>query len=104
MAQRLCFNERAQIEAMASAGHGTAEIAHRFGRHCSTIWWELRRNSGAGAYRARAVHAAAGGQAARPKAAKLAVDAHLARAVSQRLDQRWLPHAISADLRTPSSR
>ena len=42
--------------------------------------------------------------AARPKVPKLSRNAELATAVQQRLDQRWWPHAISADLRVQGLR
>ena len=42
---------------------------------------------------------AAGARARRPRAPKLARDRVLAAAVAERLEQRWSPHAISADLR-----
>ena len=43
MAQRLSFDERARVEAMAAAGVGVEETARRLGRHRSTVYRELRR-------------------------------------------------------------
>ena len=85
---------------MAKAGLGAFEIAGLVGRHRSTVLRELARNGGSEAYRAEAAHKAAGERARRPRVAKLACDAELASAVAERLDQRWSPHAISADLRS----
>ena len=53
MARRLCFEERARIEAMAQAGLGAAQIAQRLGRHRATVYRELGRNGGPGGYDAR---------------------------------------------------
>ena len=100
MARGLCLDERARIEAMSQAGLGAVEIAGLVGRHRSTVLRELARNGGSEAYRAEAAHKAAGERARRPRVAKLARDAELASAVAERLDQRWSPHAISADLRS----
>ena len=98
MARRLCFEERVRIEEMAQAGYSAAESARRLGRHPATVQRELGR-WGPGAYCAEAAQAAADARAERPKAPKLVADAVLAGAVQRRLDQRWSPHAISADLR-----
>ena len=98
MARRLCLYERARIEAMAKAGFGAGEIAQRLGRHRSTLQRELARGGGPQGYRAEAAHKAAGERAGRPRVPKLARDFELASAVAERLDQRWSPHAISADL------
>ena len=87
MAQRLCFKERVQIKAMVLAGHSSARIAQRLGRGRSTVWRELRRNGGPWGYRAAAAQAAADARACRPRAAKLASGAGLARAVAERLCQ-----------------
>ena len=99
MARRLCFEERARIEAMAKAGFGAGEIAGRLGRHRSTVRRELVCGGGPQGYWAEAAHIAAGEGAGRPRVAKLACDFELASAVAERLGQRWSPHAISADLR-----
>ena len=98
MARRLCFEERARIEAMAQAGVGAAEAARRLGRHPVTVQRELGRNKGPGGYDAEAAQAGSCARAARPKAPKLAEDAELAAAVCERLAMRWSPPPISADL------
>ena len=99
MTRRLCFEERARIEAMAQAGISAAEAARRLGRHPVTVQRELRRNGGPGGYDAEAAQAGSRARATRPKAPKLARDAELAAAVCERLAMRWSPQAISADLR-----
>ena len=99
MAQRLCFEERVRIEAMAQAGVSAAVAARRLGRHPVTVQRELRRNKGPGGYDAGTAQAGSCARAGRPKAPKLAADAELAAAVCERLAMRWSPQAISADLR-----
>ena len=37
MARRVCFEERARIEAMTAAGLRAAHIAQRLGRHRATV-------------------------------------------------------------------
>ena len=98
MARRLCFEERARIEAMAQAGLSAAQIAQRLGRHRATVYRELRRNKGPGGYDAGAAQAGSCARAGRPKAPRLAADAELAAAVCERLAMGWSPQAISADL------
>ena len=98
MVRRLCLDERARIEAMAQAGFGAGEIAVRLGRHRSTVHREVARGGGPQQYGAGDAQQSADGRARRPRAGKLACDAELAAAVAERLDQRWSPHAISADL------
>ena len=59
MAQRLSSDERARIEAMRAAGVSVEETARRLGRHRSTVYRELVRNSTHGRYNAQAAQAAA---------------------------------------------
>ena len=99
MARRLCFDERVRIEAMSAAGFSAAAVAQRLGRHRATIQRELAGNGGSFAYRAGDAQAAAGGRARRSKPPKLVRHAELAEAVAERLEWRWSPQAISADLR-----
>ena len=99
MAQRLSCEERAWIEAMRAAGVSVEETARRLGRHRSTVYRELDRNSRHGRYGAQAAQAAAQARAVRPKTPKLAADPGLAAAVAQRLSMGWSPHAVCADLR-----
>ena len=95
MAQRLSCDERGWIEAMRAAGVSVEETARRLGRHRSTVYRELDRNSRHGRYGAQAAQA----RAVRPKTPKLAADPGLAAAVAQRLSMGWSPHAVCADLR-----
>ena len=99
MAQRLSCDERAWIEAMRAAGVSVEETARRLGRHRSTVYRELDRDSRHGRYAAQVAQAAAQARAVRPKRPKLAADPGLAAAVAQRLSMGWSPHAVCADLR-----
>ena len=99
MAQRLSSQERARIEAMAAAGVSAEETARRLCRHRSTVHREFKRGGSGGDYDAEAAQAAAEARAVRPKTPKLAADAGLAAAVSERLAMRWSPQAICVDLR-----
>ena len=51
MAQRLSCDERVWIEAMRAAGVSVEETARRLGRHRSTVYRELDRNSRHGRHR-----------------------------------------------------
>ena len=99
MAQRLSCDERGWIEAMRAVGVSVEETARRLGRHRSTVYRELDRNSRHGRYGAQAAQATAQARAVRPKTPKLAADPGLAAAVAQRLSMGWSPHAVCADLR-----
>ncbi|MDE0163075.1 MAG: helix-turn-helix domain-containing protein [Acidimicrobiaceae bacterium] len=57
MAQRLSSDERARIEAMRAAGSSVDDVARHLGRHRSTVYRELDRDSGGGGYDARAAQA-----------------------------------------------
>ena len=50
--QRLTNNEREEISRYLSQGIEAKEIAKKLGRHRSTIWREIKRNSGKSGYRA----------------------------------------------------
>ena len=100
MAQRLCFEERARIEALNGAGFNASEIAVSLGRHPTTVQRELARGGGVWRYEAEAAQRGCVARAARPKTPKLAADAVLAAEVAGRLKARWSPHAISADVKT----
>lgn len=100
MARRLCLDERARIEAMSQAGFSVAVIAERLGRHRSCVHRELAPGGGRSGCRSVDAQAAAWSRARRPGVAKLARDRVLAAAAAERLEMRWSPQAISADLRS----
>ncbi len=99
MAQRLQACEREAIGALLGVGCSRAEIARHLGRCPLTVGREIKRNSTVSGYDAKAAQAAADTRACRPKTPRLVVDVVLAEAVRERLEQRWSPAAIAADLR-----
>jgi transposase, IS30 family len=95
----LSVAEREEIAVGLAAGEGVRVIAARLGRAPSTVSREVRRNCGRrGGYRALAAQARAEARAARPKAAKLAVNGELRGWVQDKLDRRWSPEQISVML------
>jgi IS30 family transposase len=113
------LEEREEIAVLLAAGLGVREIARRVGRAPSTISREVRRNtrrtfavppraarpgrgnwrSGPPPYRAVRAQLRADRLAARPKPAKLALNAELRSVVQAGLEQRWSPEQISARLK-----
>lgn len=99
MASRLAFDERCVISAMVGVGETVQRIADELDRHPSTVRREINRCGGRDYYRAEDAQADAEQRARRPKVPKLAGDPLLAEAVAERLEMRWSPHAVAADLR-----
>jgi IS30 family transposase len=95
----LTLVEREEISRGLVAGHSLRAIASQLGRAPSTVSRELRRNGGRRAYRATQADRAAWGQSLRPKTCKLAENRSLARAVAQKLSQRWAPEQIAGWLK-----
>jgi transposase, IS30 family len=102
----LSLPERLQIADLRLAGKGVREIALELGRAPSTISRELARNRPAhsarrlprtAGYAPYAAHTAAQVRARRPKPSKLE-SRELAGLVEARLELRWSPQQISADL------
>ena len=92
----LSLAEREEIAVGLAAGDGVRVIAARLGRAPSTVSREVRRNClSRGAYRASSAQRRAEDRAARPKQARLAVNAGLRQWVQARLDERWPPEQIS---------
>jgi IS30 family transposase len=95
----LSLGEREEIAALAAAKVGVRAIAAQLGRSPSTVSREVRRNgSPKRGYRAAAAQAQAEARAARPKEAKLAVNAELREWVQQKLKLKWSPEQISRTL------
>jgi IS30 family transposase len=95
----LSLAEREEIAVGLAARLSGREIARRLGRPASTVSREIVRNQLAGGqYRAVAADRKAHLRAARPKPAKLAVDAELRDWVQARLIEHWSPAEISARL------
>ena len=95
----LSLAEREEIAVGLAAGDSVRVIAARLGRAPSTVSREVRRNClWRGRYRATSAQRRAEVRAARPKQAKLAVNARLREWVQDKLDQRWSPEQISVML------
>jgi IS30 family transposase len=103
---RLSPAEREEISRGLTAGESLRSISHRLGRAPSTVSREVRANGGRHRYRAWRAELARDRRARRPRAAKLAHNARLRRAVEDLLALRWSPQQIAAWLRRehPSDR
>ena len=87
--RHLTLAEREEISRGLVAGRSLRSIALQLGRPASTISREVLRNGGAQAYRAAAAEQCAWTRAARPKGWRLASNAPLREAVSQKLLEQW---------------
>ena len=92
---RLNEMERVQIMRLRDAGFSQAEIARRIGRHRSTVYREVTRNSSLdGDYHALLAHARAADHARRPKVFKLK-DHPVCADIEAWMDQGWSPKLIA---------
>ena len=97
--RHLTLAEREEISRGLVAGRSLRSIALQLGRPASTISREVLRNGGAQAYRAAAAEQCAWTRAARPKGWRLASNAPLREAVSQKLLEQWAPQQIAGWLK-----
>lgn len=97
--RHLSLTEREEISRGLVAGHSLRSIALQLGRPVCTISREVNRNGGKDAYRAVAADQCAWLNAARPKTWRLASNAPLKEAVSQRLREDWAPQQIAGWLK-----
>jgi len=95
----LALSEREEISRAVVAGHSIRSIAASLGRAPSTISRELRRNGGAGGYRASRADQAAWDRACRPKVCKLVQNRALAQLVAGKLCREWSPEQIAGWLK-----
>jgi IS30 family transposase len=95
----LTLAEREEISRGVVAGRSIRSIAAAIGRAPSTISRELRRNGGAGGYRASSADQAAWDHAHRPKVCKLVQNRALALVVASKLRLEWSPEQIAGWLR-----
>jgi IS30 family transposase len=91
--------EREEISRALAEGRSIRSIAARLGRAPSTVSREIRRNGGAGNYRAVPADDAAWDRARRPQRCKLAKNRPLAKLVSEKLRQLWSPQQIAGWLK-----
>jgi IS30 family transposase len=95
----LSLEEREEISRGIAAGRSIRHIAAGLGRCPCTVSRELRRNGGAGAYRASEADQSAWERAHRPKRCRLATRAELRWRVAEKLALQWSPQQISAWLK-----
>ncbi|MDM0028780.1 IS30 family transposase [Variovorax saccharolyticus] len=95
----LTLAEREEISRAMAAGFSIRSIAVILGRAPSTISREIKRNGGAGCYRATRADQAAWDRARRPKRCRLAENRDLARIVTEKLRLQWSPEQIAGWLK-----
>jgi IS30 family transposase len=98
--QQLRPAEREEISRGLAAGRSMRAIARQLGRSPSTVAREVKRNAGAGAYRAEAAEQAAWRRGKRPKRCLLERNEPLRELVTQKLQKDWSPQQISNWLRS----
>ena len=95
----LTLAEREEISRAVVMGRSIRAMAASLGRAPSTISRELRRNGGAGGYRASSAEQAAWDRAQRPKVCKLVQNRPLAYLVASQLRLEWSPEQIAGWLK-----
>ena len=95
----LTLSEREEISRGVVAGSSIRSIAASLGRAPSSISREIRRNGGAGGYRARRADQTAWDRARRPKVGKLVQHRALAHLVASKLYREWSPEQIAGWLK-----
>jgi len=93
----LSQSERYQIYALLKGGHSLTEIATILGRHRSTIYREVSRNSGLRGYRPKQAELLASQRSERSRNAPK-IDTSLWRSVTVLLNEKLSPEQISAQL------
>jgi IS30 family transposase len=99
--QRLTNDEREEISRYLSQGIEAKEIANKLGRHRSTIWREIKRNSGKSGYHAfsSSRRAQRKGASRRKDKRKITKNPELKAYVIEKLKQNWSPEEISRRLK-----
>ena len=98
--RQLNAEERSVLAALRTLGLSQAEIARHLGRHRSTIWRELRRNSAPydGGYRSKRAHQRAHARLWRSRRNSQFGPAQWAR-VEELLREEWSPEQVAGHLR-----
>ena len=99
--ERITNNEREEISRSLATGKSIVKISNELGRHRTTIFREIKRNSGKSGYRAFSASRRAqdsAGSRCRGKT-RLEKDQRLRTFVLQRLKQQWSPRAIAERLK-----
>ena len=92
----LSLHEREEISRGLAAQRSLRSIARSLCRSASSLSREVRRNGGAGAYRAGRADQRAWDRARRPKACLLARSPRLRQCVAEKLQLQWSPQQIAA--------
>jgi IS30 family transposase len=92
----LSLHEREEISRGLAAQRSLRSIARSLCRSASSLSREVRRNGGAGAYRAGRAEQRAWDRARRPKACLLARSPRLRQCVAEKLQLQWSPQQIAA--------
>lgn len=95
---QLSFKERKQISTFLDMGWSVGDIALRLGRHRSTLYRELNRNSENSHYFPKRAHNKAQ-QRKHRRPTKLVVDSNCYKYVLSKLKQGWSPEQISGRMR-----
>lgn len=95
----LTLAEREEISRAVAMGRSIRAIAAALGRAPSTVCRELRRNGGAGGYRASSADQATWDRAHRPKVCRLVQNRTLAELVASKLCLEWSPAQIAGWLK-----
>ena len=97
--RHLTYAERCQIHALRKSGHSNGAIARQLGRDRTTVWREVRRNSGKRGYRHGQAQGKAEGRRSAASSVPRRMTPDLWRMVEERLAEGWSPEQISGRLR-----
>ena len=97
--RHLTYAERCQIHALMKSGHSNGAIARQLGRDRTTVWREVRRNSGKRGYRHGQAQGKAEGRRSAASSVPRRMTPDLWRMVEERLAEGWSPEQISGRLR-----
>ena len=97
--RHLTYAERCQIHATGKSGHSNGAIARQLGRDRTTVWREVRRNSGKRGYRHGQAQGKAEGRRSAASSVPRRMTPDLWRMVEERLAEGWSPEQISGRLR-----
>ena len=95
MANHLIFQERELLYRLLRQGKSRAEVAKLMNRDRSTIYRELRRNSGARGYRPKQAQRLANERRQRSRRGWKLEDPEVHQYLSERIEQAWSPDQIA---------
>jgi IS30 family transposase len=95
MADHLTLVERQFLYRLKAEGRSKAEIAELLGRHRSTVYRELKRNTGRRGYRPKQAQRFAAKRRQACRRPRKMEDAKLHQYVQERLEKRWSPDQIA---------